>query len=56
MKYPEIPWKNMTGMRDKLIHDYEGVDYEVVWETVRDEIPELEFQISEIIKELDNKK
>lgn len=40
-KYPEIPWKDMAGMRDKLIHEYHGVRLEVVWETVKDEIPPL---------------
>ncbi len=30
-RYPEIPWKRMTGMRDKLIHEYSGVDREIIW-------------------------
>jgi uncharacterized protein with HEPN domain len=38
-QYPEIPWKEMSGMRDKLIHDYFGVDVDVVWKTVKDDIP-----------------
>ena len=40
-KYPEIPWKDMAGMRDKVIHEYFGVDLDIVWETVKDEIPPL---------------
>lgn len=32
--YPEIPWREMSGMRDKLIHDYIGTDLEVVWKTI----------------------
>ena len=40
-QYPEIPWSAMAGMRDKLIHDYEGVDVERVWLTVQSNIPSL---------------
>jgi len=40
-KYPQIPWSDMAGMRDKLIHFYFGVDMEIVWETVKARIPEL---------------
>jgi uncharacterized protein with HEPN domain len=37
--YPSIPWKLMAGMRDKLIHDYMGVDTEVIWKTMEKDIP-----------------
>ena len=40
-KYPQIPWKRMTGMRDKLIHEYSGVDLEIVWGVVKEELPPL---------------
>ena len=40
-QYTDIPWKEITGMRDKLIHDYMGVDTEIVWNTVRTDIPYL---------------
>lgn len=40
--YSSIPWKVMAGMRDKLIHDYMGVDTEVVWKTIEKDIPLLE--------------
>lgn len=40
-KHPEIPWKNMAGLRDKLIHFYFGIDYQIVWTITRKEIPHL---------------
>lgn len=39
--YPKIPWKRMTGMRDKLIHEYSGVDLEIIWGVVTEELPPL---------------
>ena len=39
--YSQIPWKDMAGMRDKLIHEYFGIDLKRVWKTVKKDIPEL---------------
>ena len=49
-KYPDIPWKKMSGMRDKLIHDYFGVDLDAVWDTVEKDIPLLKDKIKDIIE------
>ncbi|TRX59835.1 DUF86 domain-containing protein [Carboxylicivirga sp. M1479] len=49
---PHIEWKAMAGMRDKLIHHYFGVDYELVWNIIENEIVELSFQINNVLKEL----
>ena len=38
-KHSKIPWKRMAGMRDKLIHEYFGIDLEIVWEVVNTELP-----------------
>lgn len=49
-KYPTIEWKKMSGMRDKLIHDYIGVDLWAVWAVVIDIIPPLKKEFEIILK------
>ena len=49
-KYPTIPWKDIAGMRNKLIHDYFGIDIEGVWDTVKEDIPNLKNEIILILK------
>ena len=51
-KYPDIPWKYIAGMRDKLIHEYHGVDLTIVWEVIEKEIPLLKPKFKEILDEL----
>lgn len=55
IKYPGIPWKDISGMRDRLIHGYFGVDYYLVWDTIQSEIPELIAYVQQIILDLDKK-
>jgi uncharacterized protein with HEPN domain len=47
--YPAIEWLAMSGMRDRLIHDYFGVDYDLVWDVVQNRIPILQHQISSML-------
>jgi len=50
-KYGNVPWRVMAGMRDKLVHEYFGVDIEVVWKTATEDIKELKPIIHGIIKD-----
>lgn len=49
-RWNTIQWKNMAGMRDRLIHDYHGVNYSIVWDVVKNKIPELQKQIEEVLE------
>ena len=53
-KYSTVPWKEMAGMRDKLIHFYFGVNLKLVWQTVKHRIPQVKPIIEQLLDELDN--
>jgi uncharacterized protein with HEPN domain len=48
-KHKDIPWDDICGMRDKLIHDYIGVDYTIVWKAIEKDVPTLKKKIKEIL-------
>ncbi len=50
-RYPDVPWKYMAGMRDKLIHEYFGIDLDIIWAVIRQEIPAVEPIIRQLLKE-----
>ena len=49
VKWSSVQWKNMAGMRDRLIHDYIGVNYSIVWDVLVNKIPELNSQIQQVL-------
>jgi len=52
-KYPDIPWKRMVGMRNKLIHNYFGVDSDIVWAVSTEEIPPLKVHIKRLLDDME---
>ena len=52
-KYSQIDWRAMAGMRDKLIHNYFGIDYDIVWDVVINKVPELHRELEKILKNED---
>src|ERR1700741_3844559 len=54
-KHPDINWKAISGMRDKLIHEYFGVSFPIVWETIKSDLPFFKAGIKEVLKDLEKK-
>ena len=49
-KYPEIPWREVSDMRNKLVHRYFGINLEVIWQTLNEDLPMLAATIQEVIR------
>jgi len=50
-RYSDVPWKGMAGVRDRLIHHYFGVNLDIVWQIVRDELPKVASQLDKILSQ-----
>ena len=53
VRHATVPWKRIVGMRDKMIHEYFGVNLQLVWDTIEQEVPRLQQKIEAILRELD---
>ena len=48
--HPEVPWREMYGLRNRIVHDYEGVNLRLVWEIIQEDLPELQKELQNILK------
>ena len=52
-QYPSIPWRVMYGLRNKIVHDYEGVNLVLIWDIIKEDLPELKKQLEELNEKFD---
>ena len=55
-QYKEIEWKKIAGLRDKMIHDYFGVNWDIVWDVIKNQIPKLKEQVENILDKVDSER
>jgi len=55
-QYKEIEWKKISGLRDKMIHGYFGVNWDIIWDVIRNQIPRLKEQVESILEQVESAK
>ncbi|MHA1694853.1 MAG: HepT-like ribonuclease domain-containing protein [Candidatus Helarchaeota archaeon] len=51
-EYSQLPWREMAGMRDKLIREYHGIDLEIVWVVIKEELPSIKPSFEKLVKKM----
>ena len=51
--YPDVPWRNIAGMRDKIVHDYIEIEYQTVWDVIKQDLPQVLNHIEHILSEVE---
>jgi uncharacterized protein with HEPN domain len=52
--YPAIPWRNIRGLRNRITHDYEGIDFKVIWDVIENDLSDLQVKLEGILKSEDD--
>lgn len=51
-QYPEVPWSEMIGMRNKIVHDYFEIDIPTVWKTAKKDLPPLKHAVAKLVRQV----
>jgi len=49
--HPDLPWMEMRAIRNKIVHDYRGIELEIIWDTVKNNLPTLQMQVKRLLGE-----
>jgi uncharacterized protein with HEPN domain len=48
VRYPNVPWRQIAGLRNRIVHEYFAIDLEIVWQVIRNDLPQLEAQLKSL--------